>query len=139
MLDKILLTLGILLYAVVVPVLEINDSHVFNPAWVAHARIHEVWQLITNSSFGLLALWLSWKEAPNKSMASVIALFVTGGFLAAYLLQGQYGGSMIHPDGSEKTLFGTNVGVIGFGWVFVTAIFTLMRAGRSGALPRSTL
>ncbi|MEO9525351.1 hypothetical protein [Marinobacter alexandrii] len=133
MLDKILLTIGIVLYAVAVPYLEINDTHVFNPAWVAHARIHEVWQLFTNSSLGLVALWLTWFDSSGKGKASVIALLVTGGFLAAYLIQDLYGGSMVHPDGTEKALLGINVGVIGFGWVFASALFTLFRAGRRSA------
>ncbi|MEQ9547631.1 MAG: hypothetical protein RIK85_16655 [Marinobacter sp.] len=130
MLDKILLTLGIVLYAVVVPYLEINDSHVFNPAWVAHARLHEVWQLFTNSSLGALALWLTWITSDGRAKASLIALLVTGGFLAAYAIQDVYGGSMVHPDGSEKTAFGINVGVLGFGWVFVSSLFTFARSGR---------
>ncbi len=133
MLDRILLTVGVLLYAVVVPFLEINDTHVFNPAWVAHARIHEVWQLFTNSSLGIVALWFTWVDSSGKGKASIIALLVTGGFLAAYVLQNLYGGSMVHPDGTEKTLFGINVGVIGFGWVFGSALFTLARTRRRNA------
>ena len=115
MIDKLLLTLSILLYAVVVPYLEINDTHVFNLAWVAHAKLHEVWQLITNSSLGAIALWLTWFSQNGRAQASAIALLVTGGFLAAFAMQDLYGGSMIHPDGSEKTALGINVGVLGFG------------------------
>lgn len=128
MLDKFLLTLSILLYAVVVPYLEINDTHVFNPAWVAHAKLHEVWQLITNSSLGAVALWLTWFTKGGRAQASLIALLVTGGFLAAYGMQELYGGSMVHSDGTEKTAFGINVGVLGFGWVFLTSLFTLARS-----------
>lgn len=131
MLDKLLLTLSIGLYAVVVPYLEINDTHVFNPAWLAHAKLHEVWQLITNSSLGAIALWLTWFAQNGRAQASLIALLVTGGFLAAFAMQDLYGGSMIHPDGSEKTAFGINVGVLGFGGVFLTSLFTLARAASS--------
>ena len=60
MIARILVTVGIVLYAVAVPVLEINDTHVFNPEWVPHARLHEVWQLVTNTAFGALSLWLVW-------------------------------------------------------------------------------
>lgn len=130
MLDKILLTLSILLYAVVVPYLEINDTHVFNPAWVAHAKLHEVWQLITNSSLGAVALWLTWFTVDGRGKASLIALLVTGGFLAAFAMQDFYGGSMVHPDGTEKTVFGINVGVLGFGWVFLSSLFTLARSAK---------
>lgn len=136
MLDKILLTISIVLYAIAVPYLEINDTHVFNPDWVAHAKLHEVWQLITNSSLGAVALWLTWVSADGKGKASVIALLITGGFLAAYAMQGLYGGSMVHPDGTEKTVFGINVGVIGFGWVFVSSVFTLVRAGRQDVIKK---
>ena len=137
MLDKTLLNISIALYAIAVPYLGINDTHVFNPDWVAHARLHEVWQLITNSSLGAIALWLTWMSADGRGKASVIALLITGGFLAAYALQGAYGGSMVHPDGTEKTLFGVNVGVIGFGWVFLSSIFTLVRAGRQEATEKN--
>lgn len=40
---KLLVTIGILFYALAVPLLEINATHVFNPEWVPHARLHEVW------------------------------------------------------------------------------------------------
>jgi hypothetical protein len=52
-------------------------------------------------------------------------------------MQGLYGGSMVHPDGTEKTAFGINVGVIGFGWVFVSSVFTLVRAGRQDVVRRA--
>jgi hypothetical protein len=80
-----------------------------------------------------MALWLTWVDSSGRGKASVIALLVTGEFLAAYLLQNLYGGSMVHPEGTEKTLFGINVGVIGFGWVFGSAVFTLAIAGRRNA------
>ena len=126
--DKFLLTFGFVLYGIVVPWLEINDTHVFNPEWVAHARLHEVWQLLTNSLLGVFAMWRLWGSNNDRYLPSVIALLITGGFLVAYMIQGSYGGSMVHPDGSEKTLFGINVGVIGFGFVFCTSIYTMSKA-----------
>ncbi len=50
MISKIFITLGVLVYAVIVPYLKIKASHVFNPLWPPHARLHEVWQLSTNCS-----------------------------------------------------------------------------------------
>jgi hypothetical protein len=50
--NRIIITFCIVLYAIAVPFLEINDTHVFNPDWTPHVRIHEVWQLITNSGIG---------------------------------------------------------------------------------------
>lgn len=131
MLDRTLLTIGILLYAVGVPWLEISDTHVFNPGWAAHARLHNVWQLVTNSGLGLLCLWWVWGPERKVVLPGLIALLVTGGFMFAYLTRSIYGGSMLHSDGTEVTLLGANVGVIGFGFVILTSVFTLIRGMRA--------
>lgn len=115
---KVLITLGILVYGLLVPILEINSSHVFNPNWPAHALLHEVWQLITNSMLALYCLWLTWVKN-DLFLPSLIGMLVTGGFLLAFLVKDIYGGSMVHPDGSEITLMGLNAGVMVFALVFV--------------------
>jgi len=122
---KSIITFSIILYAIVVPFLEINATHVFNPDWTPHVRIHEVWQLITNSSIGLLCLWLVWIKKETL-ISSILSLLITGSFLLAFILKGFYGGSMQYLDGSEKTLLGINIGVLGFGIAFILVLFTLM-------------
>ncbi|GAB4234578.1 MAG: hypothetical protein Tsb0034_08290 [Ekhidna sp.] len=118
------ITFSVLLYAVAVPILEINDTHVFNPDWTPHVRIHEVWQLITNSSLGVFSLWLTWKNGKHI-FASVISILITGGFLVAYSIQDLYGGSMKYLDGSEKVVLGINIGVLGFGVAIIFLIIGL--------------
>ncbi len=126
---KIAITFSVLLYALVVPFLEINDTHVLNPDWTPHVRIHEVWQLVTNSSIGILCLWLVWFKKETK-ISAILSLLVTGGFLLAYALQETYGGSMKYLDGSEKTLFGINIGVLGFGIAFVLILMSYVLKNR---------
>lgn len=111
---KIAISLSVILYAVIVPYLEINDTHVFSPDWTPHARIHEVWQLITNSTIGLFCLFLVWGKNETK-LSAFLSLLVMGGFLIAFLLQDTYGGDMRYEDGTEKTVLGINIGVFGFG------------------------
>lgn len=122
---KSFITFSIVLYAFAVPFLEINDTHVFNPDWTPHVRIHEVWQLITNTSIGLLCLWLVWKKE-EYSISALLSMLITGGFLLAYAIQDTYGGSMKYLDGSEKTIAGINIGVLGFGIAFVLLSITLI-------------
>jgi len=114
MIQKLLVTFCIALYAVGVPVLEINDTHVFNPDWTPHVRIHEVWQLLSNSMLGVLCLWWLWIEQ-KLVRSAIVSLIVTGGFLLAFMIKDFYGGSMKYLDGSEKTVFDINIGVVGFG------------------------
>ena len=121
--QKYIITFSIVLYAIVVPFLEINATHVFNPDWTPHVRIHEVWQLITNSSIGFLCLWLVWIKKETK-ISTILSLLITGGFLIAYILQDFYGGSMKYLDGTEKTLLGINIGVLGFGIAFMLLLAT---------------
>ncbi|AVO59521.1 hypothetical protein [Pseudomonas chlororaphis] len=113
MIAKLFVTIGIIFYAVVVPVLEINETHVFNPAWEPHARLHEVWQLFTNTAIGVFSLWLVWLKG-NLRLSSLLTVFVTGGFLLAYWLRQSYGGSMVLTDGSEKLILGVNLGLFAY-------------------------
>jgi uncharacterized membrane protein len=117
-LEKSTISFVILLYAVAVPILEINDTHVFNPDWTPHAKIHEVWQLITNFTIGIFCLWMVWVKNELKT-SILLSMLVIGGFLLAYSLQNFYGGSMKYLDGSEKTILGINIGVLGFGLAFI--------------------
>ncbi|WP_299314774.1 hypothetical protein [uncultured Aquimarina sp.] len=123
MIKKIAITFSIILYAFVVPFLDINETHVWNPDWTPHARIHEVWQLITNSSIGVLCLWLVWYKK-EVQLSTLLSLMVTGGFLLAFFLKDGYGGSMKYLDGSEKTIAGINIGVLGFGIAFLFLILS---------------
>ncbi len=122
--QKVVVTFSVFLYAIVVPYLEINNTHVFNPDWTPHVRIHEVWQLITNSSIGVLCLWLVWLKR-EVLISSILCMIITGGFIMSFLLKDFYGGSMKFMDGSEKTLFGLNIGIVGFGLAFVLLIIAL--------------
>lgn len=124
MLAKWLVSIGIVFYAVVVPIFELNDSHVFNPSWQAHARLHEVWQLATNCAIGAFSFWLVWFRA-NLRLSSLMTVFVTGGFLLAYVLRGAYGGSMQLSDGSEKMVLGINLGLFAYSLAIILALLAL--------------
>lgn len=123
MIKKIAITFSVILYAIIVPVLEVNETHIWNSDWTPHVRIHEVWQLITNSSIGILCLWLVWYKKEYR-LSTLLSLIVMGGFLLAFFLKDGYGGSMKYVDGSEKTFLGINIGILGFGVAFVLLILS---------------
>lgn len=121
---KILLTICLLPFGLLTPILEIGPTHVFNPDWPGHARLHEVWQLVTHSALALLCLWLTWRTDQVR-LAALIALLVSVGFLAAYALSPLYGGTMKHSDGTELTIGGINSAV---------AIMVVTALGQVGVL-----
>lgn len=131
MIPKLLVTIGVLFYALAVPLLEINATHVFNAESVPHARLHGVWQLATNTAFGVFGLWLIWFRRELR-LAAVLTFLVTGGFLVAYVTRGAYGGSMVLSDGSEKTLMGINLRVFAFGLAILLSLLALALDRRGG-------
>jgi hypothetical protein len=120
-----LLTLCALLFGVAVPVLELDATHVFNPLWPSHARLHEVWQLATNSLIALFCTWRIWRYADVR-LPAWLTLYVTGGFFMAWFTRHGYGGSMLHTDGTERLVLGINIGVLGFGIAIAIAIGVLL-------------
>lgn len=106
----LLLTVCLVPAGLLTPILEIGPTHVFNPDWPGHARLHEVWQLAANSGLSLLCLWLAW-GAGRVRLAAVIGLVLTGSFLFSFLLAPLYGGTMRHSDGSELVVAGVNSAV----------------------------
>jgi hypothetical protein len=135
---KILVTLGIVFYAVVIPILEVNGTHVFNPEWPSHARLHEVWQLATNTSMGIFALWLIWFR-DEIWLPALFTFFIFGGFLFSYFTGQLYGGSMVLSDGSEKTLLGMNLGMFAgaLAIAFAAVALDLDRRARNERLKES--
>lgn len=91
-----------------------------------------MWQLATNSSLAILSLWFAWGRN-NIKLPSILAMLVTGGFLFAYLVREGYGGSMVLSDGSEKLIFGQNLGAFAFGIVFLISVATLLSATAKAA------
>ena len=100
MVRKLLFTLAILTFGLLTPILEISSTHVFNPDWPGHARLHNLWQLITHFMIALYLGWMVWRQNRLRE-ACLIALLVTTGFLAAHFLSPLYGGTMKHSNGSE--------------------------------------
>ena len=103
--------LSAVIFAGLIPFLEINDTHLTNPGWPAHARLHEAWQLITNASLSILAVALVWNgKAPRIGM--IIALIISLSFLVSWAFGSAYGGSVLRADGTQMAIGGLNVAVL---------------------------
>ena len=87
---KTSIALHAIIFIILVPFLEISDTHLLNPDWPAHARLHEAWQLLTNASLSALALLLVWRwNRPITALVFgmnagvLIVLLITAALLAS--------------------------------------------------------
>lgn len=125
-----------LVFGLLIPILEINPTHLFNPEWPPHARLHEAWQLITNAAISALALYLVWTgHAPRIGI--LLSLIIGVSFLTAFVLGESYGGSMMHTDGTQMALGGINVAVLVVVPLMAMLLFCLVR-GRAPSPRKET-
>ncbi len=56
---------------------DFNATHVFNPAWLPHARFHSALSICLGVSLGLLSLWVLWTRSGdarfNLKVGTVLA------------------------------------------------------------------
>jgi len=94
---------------------DFSDSHVFNPTWVGHARVHMMWLLGFFLFSGAGVLWLVWGPRPQRLVHLYTAcLWLAANFLGFWLAiatTGIYGGLIVVPDihyfilGIEENVF----------------------------------
>src|SRR5215510_6770928 len=79
---RILVTIVTAGYALAPLIADLNATHATNPLWTPHARFHVVWQVLSYSGFGLIALGLIWIPGPHPT----VRLYLASGFAAAVLI-----------------------------------------------------
>lgn len=100
---RILLTLTVLGYALVTIKADFNKTHATNPKWTPHARFHVVWQILSYSGVGLIALYLIWIGGPapleHLYLAAALSVAVYGAFFVAVFARPVFGGTLYDENG----------------------------------------
>ena len=140
MLGRVLMTISVLMYGAVPPFVDITQTHLLNPEWPPHARLHMSWLLMTNGSIGLLCLCLLWMSGDRASsrigLAGILGTCVLGGFFVSAATMPFYGGSLTDPGGVVP-VNGVDGNLVAFGLAFVLLVLGWMLAlrGRSETRP----
>ena len=105
---RLLLTLTSGSLAVVMPLVDLNASHLLHPDWSMHARFHVLWAVLVFSMIGwysLYLLWLSpWMIMTRIHIVMVITLIVNSAFLVTTALRSFYGGALADEHGGVPNL-----------------------------------
>ena len=114
---KLLTSLCLILAGMGPLLLDIGDTHLFNPNWDEHSRVHEVWRLATNFMIAFLGLYLIWKKN-MLSIASLLSLCMILGFMISVITMPFYNGLAVGVGIEELRLFAIPLNILSFLVVF---------------------
>ena len=141
------MTIGTIIAGCLPLFVDLSPSHVLNPTWPAHARLHEVWLLASGALFSLVTLYLIWVHRGERrralgAAAVVMGCLLTGFFIAAGTAS-QYGGVLVDPltapsMPNQDMAFGVPANLLAFGLAFVLLLVgaALARAAQPSATRR---
>ena len=113
MTSKYLTTICLLLGTILPLIVDTGHTHLLNPDWDAHSRVHEVWRLSTNifiAGIGLYLLWIS-----NYSLLpALLSGWIVLGFFSAIFTMSLYGGVPIGEGIDEPNPFGIPANIFVF-------------------------
>ena len=124
---KLLTSLCLILAGMGPLLLDIGDTHLFNPNWDEHSRVHEVWRLATNFMIAFLGLYLIWKKNMH-SIASLLSLCMILGFMISVITMPFYNGLAVGNGIDELRLFNIPLNIFSFLVVFVIQTISLLLA-----------
>tara|TARA_B100000941_G_scaffold76095_1_gene51857 strand:+ start:101 stop:496 length:396 start_codon:yes stop_codon:yes gene_type:complete len=121
MTSKYLTSICLLLGTILPLIVDTGHTHLLNPDWDAHSRVHEVWRLSTNifiAGIGLYLLWIS-----NYSLLpALLSVCIVLGFFSAIFTMSLYGGVPIGEGIDEPNPFGIPANI------FVFLIITIIQS-----------
>ena len=127
MIAKVLTSLCLILAGMGPLLLDIGDTHLFNPNWDEHSRVHEVWRLATNVMIAFLGLYLIWKKNMH-SIASLLSLCMILGFMISVITMPFYNGLAVGIGVDELRPFNIPLNILSFIVVLVVQTISLLLA-----------
>ena len=127
MIAKVLTSLCLILAGMGPLLLDIGDTHLFNPNWDEHSRVHEVWRIATNSMIAFLGLYLIWKKN-MLSIASLLSLCMILGFMISIITMPFYNGLAVGVGNDELKPFGIPLNIFAFIVVLAVQIIAILLA-----------
>jgi hypothetical protein len=124
---KILTSICLILAGIGPLLLDIGDTHLFNPSWDEHSRVHEVWRLATNFMITSLGLYLIWNKN-MLSIASLLSLCMILGFMVSVITMPLYNGLAVGIGIDELDPFGIPLNIFSFILVFLIQIVSILLA-----------
>jgi len=109
---------------------DFNKTHATNPRWTPHARFHVVWQILSYSGVGLIALYLIWIDGSmpleRLYLAAALSVAIYGAFFVTVFARSLFGGSLYDENGYLP--FKPPIGPPHWRWDVNVTAFTILSA-----------
>ena len=105
--------------------IDVGITHLLNPDWDAHARVHEVWRLSSHSFIAFLGLYLIW-IMQKELLAALLSLCLLLGFWVSVFLMPFYDGLAVGQGVDEFEPFGVPLNITSFAVVSIIQIAGLI-------------
>ena len=129
--SKYITTMCLIIGGIVPIIVDTSASHLFNPDWDAHARVHEAWRLSTNFLIFSLGIYLLWVKK-NEVLSALLSLCIHLGFVFSAATMSLYGGAATGAGIPEPFIIGIPLNVFMFSTMFLiqstVLIFTLKQS-----------
>ena len=109
--SKWLTTICLIIGSLLPIAVDTGHTHLLNPDWDEHSRVHEVWRLITNLFIAIIGLYILWKK-DNLLLSAILSSCIILGFHTAILTMPLYDGHAVgngieepHPIGIPLNIF----------------------------------
>ena len=89
--SKWLTTICLILGSLLPIAVDTGNTHLFNPDWDEHSRVHEVWRLTTNLFIAIIGLYILWKK-DNILLPAILSSCIILGFHISVLTMPLYAG-----------------------------------------------
>ena len=129
---KYITTLCLIVGGIAPIIVDIGSSHLFNPDWDAHARVHEVWRLSTNFLIFGLGIYLLWVKK-NEVLPAFLSLCIHTGFVFSAVTMSLYGGAATSEGVPEPSIIGIPLNVFMFSAIFLIQSTVLILTLRQSA------
>ena len=113
MISKYLTSICLLLGTIIPLIVDTGNTHLLNPYWDAHSRVHEVWRLSTNIFLAGVGLYLLWIRN-YLLLPALLSLCIVLGFFTAIFTMPLYGGVAIGEGIDEPNPFGIPANIFVF-------------------------
>ena len=87
---------------------DFNDTHLFNPGWMPHARLHMMHVFTTSTALAFFGLYLCWGPASARierlKLSALLGMLYAFAFIVSALTMPLYGGSMHASDSAPRAV-----------------------------------